>query len=178
MRSVRFAAALLGAFAAFALPTAADVHFFNVPMTGAQEVPPVATAGTANCLVTLNDVTGAVTVSGNFSGLTSNATLAHIHGPAPAGMNAGILVTLTENGGTSGDVTGSGTLSAANVTNLLNGLLYLNIHTNNFPNGELRGQITQSIPGMPWRWVAVLGVLALGGGAFVLSRRRAAVSPV
>src|SRR5262245_22322483 len=88
-------------------------HVFQVTMTGAQEVPPVVTGGSGTVSVTLDDVTGAVSVSGQFSGLTSNATLAHIHGPAPAGMNAGIIVTLTETGGTSGSVTGTGTLTPA-----------------------------------------------------------------
>ncbi|NOT29763.1 MAG: CHRD domain-containing protein [Planctomycetes bacterium] len=140
-------------------------------MSGAQEVPPVVTAGTGFCTVTLDDVTGAVSVSGSFSGLTSTATAAHIHGPAPAGAIAGILVTLTETGGTSGNVSGSGTLSPANITNLLNGLTYINVHTTINGGGEIRGQITQEVPALPWQWMAVLAVVAMAGGAFVLTRR-------
>lgn len=144
-----------------------------VNLSGAEEVPPVSPAGTGQCVVQLNDVTGAVTVNGTFSGMTSNATLAHIHGPAPVGVNAGIVVTLTETGGTSGNVFGSGTLSAGNVTNLLNGLMYVNIHTTNNTGGEVRGQITQEVPALPWAWMITLAGLALAGGAFVLSRRSA-----
>jgi hypothetical protein len=91
-------------------------------------------------------------------------------------VNAGILVTLTETGGTSGSITGSGTLSAANVTNMLNGLTYVNLHTSINGGGELRGQITQEIPALPWGWLATLAGLALAGGAFVLARRAPALA--
>jgi hypothetical protein len=175
MKSRWIPALLLSAvgMCSLASPAAAGTRVYLVDLTGAAEVPPVVTGGTGQCVVNFNDVTGAVSVSGTFSGLTSNATLAHIHGPAPVGMNAGILITLTETGGTSGSVSGSGTFSPANITNMLNGLMYVNIHTVNNGGGELRGQITQEVPAMPWPWMAALTVLALGGGAFVLTRRGA-----
>jgi hypothetical protein len=36
-------------------------------------------------------------------------------------------------------------LSATDVQNLKNGLLYINLHTGNFPNGEIRGQFGASV---------------------------------
>lgn len=120
---------------------AAGTHTYNFAMTGAQENPPVSPSGSGTCTVVLDDVTGVVTVSGTYTGMTSAVILAHIHGAAPVGMNAGILVTLTHTGGTSGTVSGSGTLSAAQVTNLLNGLHYVNIHSSMHTGGEIRGQI-------------------------------------
>ncbi len=175
MKSGWLTALFLGAVGLLSLasPASADTHTYLVNLSGAEEVPPVVTAGTGQCVVQLNDVSGAVTLNGTFSGLTSNATAAHIHGPAPVGTNAGILITLTETGGTSGNVFGSGTLSAGNVTNLLNGLMYVNIHTTNNGGGEIRGQITQEVPALPWAWMITLTGLALAGGAFVLSRRSA-----
>jgi hypothetical protein len=87
-------------------------------------------------------------------------------------MNAGIIVTLTETGGTSGSVSGGGTLTPAQITGMLNGQTYVNIHTSNNGGGELRGQIfAQGVPSMPWKYAAVLVVLAVAGGAFVLARR-------
>ncbi len=149
-------------------------HVFAVSMDGSQEVPPVVTAGTAQVNVTLDDVSGAVSVFGNFSGLGSSATLAHIHGPAVPGMNAGILVTLSENGGTSGQVSGGGTLTPSEVTDMLNGLHYLNIHTMVNGGGEIRGQIVAAAPALSWEWMVALVVVALFLGAFVLSRRQSA----
>ena len=115
---------------------------FSMTMTGAQEVPANTSAGTANVTVILNRNTGAVTVTGTFSGLTSNATAAHIHGPAPVGMNAAILVPLTVPSAMSGSVTGTGTMDTTQMNDMLGGQTYVNIHSVDLPDGELRAQIT------------------------------------
>ncbi len=114
---------------------------FNVSLDGSQETPPVTTTGTGMATVTLDVATRNVSVSGTYSMLLGNQTLAHIHGPAPRGMMAGILIGLTGTGGKSGSFSGSGVLSVANVNNLGDNLLYLNIHTSMFSAGEIRGQI-------------------------------------
>jgi hypothetical protein len=170
------AASILGAIAALTLggsASALGTHVFSVTMSGAEEVPMVVTGGTALCFVTLDDVTGMVSVSGTFSGLSSSATAAHIHGPAAVGMNAGVLVALSATAATSGTVSGSGTLSAANVTNMLSGLTYLNLHTSMHPAGEIRGQVLTEVPALTWPWAAGMVVLVLAGGAFLLARRSA-----
>jgi len=95
--------------------------------------------------VTLDTVSGAVTVSGTFQGLTSPAIASHIHGPAPIGMSASVLVGLTIDNATSGNITGAGVLSAANIDNMLNGLTYINVHTQNNTSGEIRGQINNCL---------------------------------
>lgn len=110
-------------------------------LDGSQEVPPVATAGTGSGTLTLDLATSVLTVSGSYSGLTSNANVAHLHGPAAVGANAGIIFGLTISGGTSGTFSGSGNLTATQVQSVLTGLTYLNVHTANFGNGELRGQV-------------------------------------
>lgn len=90
----------------------------------------------------------------NITGVTA----AHIHGPAGAGQNAGVIVGLfTGPAGGTGDVNGSlvtGTFAAANLSatagvsmdSLLvlmrNGQAYVNVHTAVNPGGEIRGQIT------------------------------------
>jgi hypothetical protein len=134
---------LLGAFLSL-LPLAASAQTvtFTVPLDGMQEVPPVSPAGTATATLTLNVSTRLVSVSGSYTGLTSNQQGAHLHGPAPRGMNSGnLLIILAGTGGTDGTFSGSATLSVANVNNLLNNLTYLNIHTANNAGGEIRGQV-------------------------------------
>ena len=178
MKPRRLAALFLGTAVAvsfsFANPASAlDTHTLGAVLVGAEEVPPMVTGGVGACSVTLDDVTGSVSVTGSFSGLSSNATAAHIHGLAGPGVNAGIIIGLTETGGTSGNVSGGGTLTPAEITGMLNGLTYLNIHTTAHPGGEIRGQITASVPSMPWRYAVGLAVLALAGGVFVLTRRSA-----
>jgi hypothetical protein len=114
---------------------------YTVQPNGAEEVPANGSPATSTVMVTLNQATGEVSVSGTFSGLTSMVTAAHIHGPAAPGMNAAIIVPLDVTGTTSGNVSGTATMSAANMMNLLNGMTYVNIHSAMYPQGEIRAQI-------------------------------------
>lgn len=124
-----------------AAAASAQKPVYTVTMDGAQEVPPVATAGTGTATVTVTLATREVVVSGSYSGLTSNQTLAHIHLGA-AGANGGPIVTLSGTGGTSGTISGSGILTAGQLTSLLACGTYINIHTVNNGGGEIRGQVT------------------------------------
>jgi hypothetical protein len=102
---------------------------------------------------------GTVVLTGNslaiditFSGMTSNATAMHIHGPAGVGTNAGVLYglqTIGTLGATAGTI--QGTVNLVNGTGgftieqqlaqLHAGLWYVNIHSAFRPAGEIRGQI-------------------------------------
>lgn len=75
-----------------------------------------------------------------FSGLGSAETMAHIHGFAPPTVNAGIIHTLP----LGNPKIGVFNYSQAQEAGILNGLTYVNIHSVNFPNGEIRGQISGS----------------------------------
>lgn len=117
---------------------------YNVALTGAMEVltsSQTASTATGSATVILNPNTGAVSVQGSFTGLSSSAISAHIHGPAPAGMNANFIVVLTASPSTAGAISGSGTLTAQQVTDMKNGLTYINVHSTNYSGGEIRGQI-------------------------------------
>lgn len=109
-------------------------------LSGAAEVPPVATAGSGSAFLTIANNTLNYRVS--FTNLTSNATGAHIHGPATRTQNAGVLIGFSGvPGATSGTFSGSAALSAQNLFYLLNGLTYVNIHSANHGGGEIRGQV-------------------------------------
>jgi hypothetical protein len=75
-----------------------------------------------------------------YSGLTGPATMAHFHGPAEPGKNAGVAVPITP--ATSGSE-GSATLTDAQAADLLAGKYYVNIHTEANKGGEIRGQVTK-----------------------------------
>lgn len=84
-----------------------------------------------------------------YRNLSGPATLAHIHGAAPASGFAPPLFDLVpfHRGplSTQGVFSGSVTLSTDQVSNLLNGDLYMNIHTALNGGGEVRGQLCPTI---------------------------------
>ncbi len=118
-------------------------YFHSQAFSGANEVPPNASPGTGNGTVTLENFETTITVFMRFSGLTANAVAGHIHGPAPAGMNAPVIFNMSPPAATSGTAgPTSFAITPAQVTDLKNQLHYFNVHTSNFPGGEIRGQIT------------------------------------
>jgi Cu/Zn superoxide dismutase len=117
---------------------------YTATLSGAQQVPPVASSGTGTGTVLLNAAETQILVDLTFSGLTSNATMAHIHGPAAAGGNAGVLFDFTAAtpAATSGTIPRQTfAITAAQVAQLKAGQFYFNVHTVNFGGGEIRGQI-------------------------------------
>lgn len=154
---------------------------FNFPLTAGEQVPPNGSAGTGDCSVILDDVSGAVSVSCSFSGLSTPAAAAHIHGLAAAGANAGVILPLTPDLATSGNITGNGVLDAAQMTGMLDGLTYVNLHSTQYPGGELRGQVrhtsrstgASSIPALSTAFLAVMFVLLLLAGGVALHKRSA-----
>jgi Cu/Zn superoxide dismutase len=80
-----------------------------------------------------------------FTGLTSPVTNAHIHN-APAGSNGGVIFDLSSF--INGDlIEGNWQPDSAQLVALKAGELYVNVHTQNNPGGEIRGQIYLS-PGI------------------------------
>jgi hypothetical protein len=124
---------------------------FPATLTGGQQSTPVSTSATGTGVVVLNSAGDQITVSLNYSGLSSAASAGHIHGPAAIGADAGVLFDFSGSvSGTSGSV--SGQTFAINSTHrgqLEAGLFYFNIHTGNFGGGEIRGQIGVTVPGAP-----------------------------
>src|SRR5215475_12290618 len=134
---------------------------FSASLSGANEVPPINTAGTADFNMTIQP--GApITFSLTFSDLSTPLVVAHLHF-APSKVAGGVMIFLCGGGGqpacpaaTSGSITG--TITAANVTGpgtqgitagdlvsaleeVRDDLSYANMHTTKFPGGEIRGQV-------------------------------------
>ncbi|HET9746441.1 MAG TPA: CHRD domain-containing protein [Chitinophagaceae bacterium] len=115
-----------------------------LPMTGAQETPPVTTSATGSIDANYNRLSRTLSYKISFSGLSGNATAAHIHGLGEAGVTAGVVQTFVGfPAATSG--TYSGTLLVDGVKikeeDILAGRYYANIHTAARPAGEIRGQL-------------------------------------
>ncbi len=108
----------------------------SVSLSGAAEVPPSASAGSGLAKFELNGSNLKWTVT--YQGTTGPVTAGHIHGPAMAGANAGVVIPFVS---TVSPIIGNATLTAAQLADLKAGLYYLNLHTAANPGGELRGQI-------------------------------------
>ena len=132
----------LAAVTALGMAHAAPVTF-DVPLDGAHEVPPVQTAGSGSAKLSFDPDTRVVTWKMSFSGLSGPATMAHFHGPAAVGKNAGVKVPITQQGGAqlTSPVSGQATLSADDAKVFEAGEMYVNVHTKDHPDGEIRGQV-------------------------------------
>jgi hypothetical protein len=116
----------------------------GLPLGGDQEVPANNSSGKGTADVSYNKETKMLTYTVTYSDLSDKASMAHIHGVAPRGTNAGVVHDLTgklqkEKGGNFSDsVMIEGKLKE---DSLLSGFYYFNIHTPKHPGGEIRGQI-------------------------------------
>ena len=129
---------------------------FTATLSAANERPNPANSGgtgTARVVVTGTSATYTVTVNG----LTGAPRLSHIHAPADASTNAGVIVNFDPSSVTSASGTFSGSFTASDivgqggnppvpfdslVTLMKAGRAYVNVHTAQFGAGEVRGQLT------------------------------------
>jgi hypothetical protein len=142
MRKNLFLLLIIGLSAFMFSTTVSAQQKFTVSLDGGQENPPVNSPGRGSCVLTLNTAETQITLSCTYSGLGSNASAAHIHTDGPVGVNGPVLFNLTGASGTSGTLNLAPTaVTPAQVADLRAKRWYVNIHTTNFPGGEIRGQI-------------------------------------
>ncbi len=125
---------------------------FVFPLDGDQEFPIVDTPATGTGRVQLDASTGEITwdiTYDNLQGGTDDAIAAHFHGPAVPGQNADAQVNIGNN---SRSLLSRKmyslcpvSLTSDQMQNLLDGLWYVNIHTNANVGGEIRGQVVQTL---------------------------------
>ncbi len=120
----------------------------NGSLRGTQEVPVNNSTGTGTVVGSYDPKSGLLGIKINYSGLTANASAAHIHRGA-MGVNGPVIIDFTPLGFTFGATSGTFSkiipLSASQGTDLLAGNLYVNIHNANFPGGEIRAQLNATV---------------------------------
>lgn len=137
-------------------------------LDGMQEVPMRPTSATGTGVGTLDMSTGMFVFDLSFSGLTSPEVAAHFHAPGPPGVNAPVVIPLP----LGSPIHFEGVLDETRQNQLFAGLMYVNVHTTNFPGGEIRGQLVAGSPVPEPSTYGLFGAAALLGG--VLYRRRVA----
>lgn len=135
----------------------------TVPLTAEQEIAggvtlSVTPAGTGSADITYNPNTLVLSYSFVLQDLSSNRTFLHFHGPAGRLATSGVQVNVTSQG-----LQGQFRMSAAQSSDFLDGLWYINIHTISNPSGELRGQIAEEEPLFSVSTVLTSQAVVLGG---------------
>lgn len=135
--------------------TSVTAKTLNAVLSGAQEVPPIASTASGTATVMIDAARTTITVNMTTQGFTTPVTASHIHSGA-TGVNGGIMFSLFAGPGafpatltktlTSADLdptfaaAGSTFVDAVNA--ILNGNAYINVHTTANVAGEIRGQLT------------------------------------
>ncbi len=197
MRYVSSALALLAAVVLQAPAAHAATMTFGGVLSGANEAPPVNSPAAGAVAVVLDPTAETIQINADFFGLTTPDVAAHIHCCAPLGTNVGVATTLPAFAGFPLGVTQGTYLSplfsltdssfynpafvtlegglpqaeAALIAGIENQQTYFNIHTTQFPGGEIRTQLfLEGVPGgvpEPSTWAMMLvGFAGLGYAAF------------
>ncbi len=140
-----------------ALPIAQAVGFFRVADAALHAGVPLTAAlrggfERPNRVETEGAGRGTFSIAGNtltfeieYAGLSGPATAAHIHGPASMDEPAAVMIDLAPfhvgEPGTEGFIAGSVVLTQDEKAAILGGRAYVNVHTEAYEDGEIRGQI-------------------------------------
>ena len=109
----------------------------SVKLSGDQEVPPVQTLASGTGTFTLKDD---MSLSGGVKTEGIQGTAAHVHQGAP-GTNGGVEVPLIKHGENEWVVPPDTKLTTVQMNALDAGDLYVNVHSDAYPGGEIRGQL-------------------------------------
>jgi CHRD domain-containing protein len=201
MRYISSALALLAALVLQAPAAHAATLTFGGILSGANEVGPNNSPGAGTVTVVLDTTAETIQILASFFSLTTPDTAAHIHCCAPLGTNAGVATTIPAFAGFPLGVTAGTYLSpvfsledptfynpafvmlqggleqaeTALIAGIENQQTYFNIHTSNFPGGEIRTQLlplgVSAVPELSTWALMLIGFAGLGF-AFRHSRRK------
>src|SRR5258705_1575141 len=154
-----------------AAPAMADHIFMSGVLTGASEVPPTGSAATGTASIDIDTGAGTLKlVMVQYQGLGGTYQASHIHGPtnppgtltapvrfgfvAPAapwvfgGLGTGLPPGDSHAGQIQNFVITSPAVTAADISALMAGHMYVNIHSTAFPGGEIRAdlQVDRVVP--------------------------------
>jgi len=103
-----------------------------------------AIAGSGSATATLKGTT--LTITGTFGGLKTAATVARVHRGPRTAMRGPAIGDLTITAATSGTIAGSIELTKAQIDDLAAGRLYIQLHSQKAPDGNLWGWLLAADP--------------------------------
>ena len=119
---------------------------FTTTLSGNAEVPPVDSNGTGSGTFELSADESSLSYNITARGLSGPVTAAHFHFSATgAAGSGGVLFEITDSiEEINGEITLEGTwpVTAEDVVNLRINYVYVNLHTEANPDGEIRGNVT------------------------------------
>ncbi len=119
-----------------------EVAAFSALLNGLSAVPRSSSPAQGRLVAVLNRKTGLFRWKFNFDGLSGPVRSAHFHGPAMEDEVAGSILTLGQRGIVS-PTEGRAMLTPSQRANLLAGQWYVNVITDRYPEGEIRGQLIE-----------------------------------
>jgi hypothetical protein len=115
------------------------VYQVSTTLSGANEIPAVTTSATGVTTGTYNQTTKTLSITTTYTGITP--TLGHVHAqvvPTNATKSGSPFITFTN---LASPIVSTTVLTAAQETDLLNGIHYVNLHSVANPGGEMRGNL-------------------------------------
>ena len=141
LKMLRYAAAVV--LIGLSCPAGAQI-LFTASLSGSQETPADTSKGQGTLWAVLSPDMSTLTFRLTFAHLTAAATAMHFH-VAPIGVAGGIVFPISFTGNT---VAGTwSNVPDTIIQHLMNGEVYVNVHSSKYPGGEIRGQLTLA-PGM------------------------------
>ena len=125
----------------------AEMLTFAAELTGAAGVPPTDSTATGTVEVTLDTEAKTVSWTYEHDDLSGEMTASHIHGPAAATEAAGPVIDTSADSmaDTADMMEGTSPITDEQIAELTAGMYYFNIHTEKFPDGEIRGQLVAKV---------------------------------
>jgi hypothetical protein len=99
-------------------------------------------AGSGSATAVLAD--NKLTITGTFDGMRSNATIAQVHKSPVTGVRGPVVFDLEVTGTTTGTIKGTATLTPAQIADLEKRRLYIQIHSEKAPEGNLWGWLIEN----------------------------------
>jgi hypothetical protein len=131
----------LACFAILVLASSAfaEIVIMKAEMNGESGVPPTTSKGTGLVTATFDTNNKKLSWTGSYKDLSGPATAAHFHF-GELGKNGSVEIPISPS---TSPLEGSATLTDDQATELLSGKWYVNIHTDAYKAGEIRGQLTK-----------------------------------